>query len=447
MQIKIPFLAEGVESGTVVSILVKEGVQVKKDQTVLELETNKATAPIPSPETGVVTKILVKEGQEVSVGQAVITLSETGAGKEKTEKKESAKLEEPSGATSKKVSAGLSKQDFSRLESAQSEGSAYKSKSGFPPPASPSIRRMARELGIDLTRVLGSEHGGRITLEDLKAYVQNLQVAVLQEKSQKAPEKPAAVSIDFSKWGPVTRKPLTSIRRIIGQKMQESWTSVPHVTQFAEADMTSLLELRKKYAPLYERKGAKLTVTGVVLKLVIHALKKYPVFNSSLDEVKNEVVYKEYYHLGVAVDTEQGLLVPVLKDVDQKDLLSLSIELARLSEKTSQRKISLEEVQGATFTISNLGSIGGSHFTPIVNKPEVAILGLGQGALKPVVKDGKIQTRRMLPLCLSYDHRVIDGADGARFIQEVIRLLETIKEEEFILRERTTAKASKKGKQ
>jgi len=184
-----------------------------------------------------------------------------------------------------------------------------------------------------------------------------------------------------------------------------------------------------------------------VLKLVVHALKKYPVFNSSLDEVKNEVVYKEYYHLGVAVDTEQGLLVPVLKNVDQKDLLSLSIELARLSEKTRQRKISLEEMQGATFTISNLGSVGGSHFTPIVNKPEVAILGLGQGALKPVVKDGKIQTRMMLPLCLSYDHRVIDGADGARFIQEVVRLLETIKEEEFILHEQTTAKASKKGKQ
>ena len=445
MQIKIPFLAEGVESGTVVSILVKEGAQVKKDQTVLELETNKATAPIPSPEAGVVTKILVKEGQEVSVGQAVITLSESGAGKAEPQKEESGKPAESSRATTEKSISSLSKQDFSKLESAQSENYIYKSKSGLPPPASPSIRRMAQELGIDLTRVRGSEHGGRITAEDLRSYIQNLQAAALHQKTQGVTQKPV-VSIDFSKWGTVTRKPLSSIRRTIGQKVQESWTSVPHVTQFAEADITALLEFRKKYAPLYEGKGAKLTVTGVVLKLVVHALKKYPAFNSSLDEVKNEVVYKEYYHLGVAVDTEQGLLVPVLKDVDKKDLLSLSIELAQLAEKTRQKKISLEEVQGATFTISNLGSIGGAHFTPIVNKPEVAILGLGQGALKPVVKNGKIQTCTMLPLCLSYDHRVIDGADGARFIQELVQLLEMVKEEEFIIREQTTKEASKKGK-
>ncbi len=444
MQIKIPFLAEGVESGTVVSILIKEGAQVKKDQTVLELETNKATAPIPSPEAGVVTKILVKEGQEVSIGQAVITLSEIGAGKGVRQKEKSIKPPEPSQTVTEKSSTGLSKQDFSKLESAQSESYTYKSKSGLPPPASPSIRRMAQELGIDLTRVRGTEQGGRITAEDLKSYIQDLQAAAL-EKVHGAVQKPTPVSIDFSKWGTVTRKPLSSIRRIIGQKMQESWTSIPHVTQFAEADITPLLEFRKKYAPLYEGKGAKLTVTGVVLKLVVRALKKYPAFNSSLDETKNEVVYKEYFHLGVAVDTEQGLLVPVLKDVDKKDLLNLSIELAQLAEKTRQRKISLEEVQGATFTISNLGSIGGSHFTPIVNKPEVAILGLGQGALKPVVKDGKIQTRMMLPLCLSYDHRVIDGADGARFIQELVHEFEHMKEKDFKLNdEKSTKKPAKK---
>ena len=446
MQIKIPFLAEGVESGTVVSILVKEGAQVKKDQTVLELETNKATAPIPSPAAGVVTKILVKEGQEVSVGQAVITISETGASKVESQKDESVKLRESPRAASEKGSTGFAKENFSKLESARSESFLYKSKSGLPPPASPSIRKMAQELGIDLIRVRGTEHGGRITLEDLKAYIQNLQTTTSFEKAPGTSQKSPVASIDFSKWGSVTRKPLSSIRRTIGQKMQESWTSVPHVTQFAEADITPLLELRKKYAPLYEGKGAKLTVTGVVLKLVVRALKKYPAFNSSLDESKNEVVYKQYYHLGVAVDTEQGLLVPVLKDIDRKDLLSLSIELAQLAEKTRQRKISLEEVQGATFTISNLGSIGGSYFTPIVNKPEVAILGLGQGALKPLVKDNKIQTRTMLPLCLSYDHRVIDGADGARFIQELVQLLETIKEEEFIFHEQTAEKASKKGK-
>ena len=304
MQIKIPFLAEGVESGTVVSILVKEGAQVKKDQTVLELETNKATAPIPSPETGVVAKILVKEGQEVSVGQAVITLSEIGAGKGARQKEKSIEPPEPSQTVTEKSMKGLSKQDFSKLESAQSESYTYQSKSGLPPPASPSIRRMAQELGIDLARVRGTEHGGRITAEDLKSYIQNLQAAASHQKTQGVAQKPVAVSIDFSKWGPITRKPLSSIRRIIGQKMQESWTSVPHVTQFAEADIIPLIEFRKKYAPLYEAKGAKLAVTGVVLKLVVRALKKYPAFNSSLDEAKNEVVYKEYYHLGVAVDTE-----------------------------------------------------------------------------------------------------------------------------------------------
>ena len=435
MQIKIPFLAEGVESGTVVSILVQEGAQVKKDQTVLELETNKATAPIPAPGSGIVTKIHVKEGQEVSVGQVIMTLSESGASQKKTGKREDAASGQESFA---------SKEGEMNPAQPTYKDYSYQSKSGFPPPVSPSVRKMAQELGIDLTKVRGSERGGRITVQDLKHYVQGLRAAALQQKGQKPfSEKPARVNIDFSKWGPVTRKPLSLIRRTIGQNMYESWSTIPHVTQFAEADITSLLELRKKYAPAYEKEGARLTVTAAVLKLVISVLKKYPQFNSSLDEAKNEVVYKNYYHLGVAVDTEQGLLVPVVKDVDKKGLLDLSIELAHLAEKTRQKKISLEEIQGATFTISNLGSIGGSHFTPIVNKPEVAILGLGQGALKPVVKDGKVQVRTMLPLCLSYDHRVIDGADGARFIQELVHALETVTEKIFAIGNSPKAKKSK----
>ncbi|MBI4395112.1 MAG: 2-oxo acid dehydrogenase subunit E2 [Candidatus Omnitrophica bacterium] len=391
IQIKIPFLAEGVDSGTVVSILISEGAAVKKDQTILELETNKATAPIPSPYAGTVAKILVKEGEEVRVGQAVVTLAGSGA--------------TPSAPPAEEK----------QLPTA-----------GLPPPASPSVRKMARDLGIDLTKIRGSERGGRITIEDLKAYVQGLRQARSETKAQKS-----AVSIDFSKWGPVSRKPLSSIRRIIGQKMQESWTTIPHVTQFAEADITSLLELRKIHTAEYERGGARLTVTAMILKAVIRVLKKYPVFNSSLDESKNEIVYKNYYHFGIAVDTEQGLLVPVLKNVDQKNLLELSIELAELSEKARQKKVTLEEVQGGTFTISNLGSIGGSHFAPIINKPEVAILGVGQGVLKPVVKNGKITTATILPIALSYDHRVIDGADGARFVQELVEALEHFEESDL----------------
>ncbi len=433
MQIKIPFLAEGVDSGTIVSILVHEGSQVKKDQTILELETNKATAPIPSPASGIITKILVKEGAEVTVGQAVMTLSETGAshGKPPKGKPESASSE-----------ARTASEQVLRLEGVDSGDYAYQSKSGFTPPAAPSVRKMAQELGINLTKVRGTERGGRITVKDLRSYVERLRAGASRQKSEQA----IPASVDFSKWGPVTRKPVSATRRAIGQKMYRSWTTIPHVTQFDEADITSLLDLRKKYASLYEERGARLTLTGIALKVVVQILKKYPIFNSSLDEAKNEIVYKAYYHLGVAVDTEQGLIVPVVKDVDRKSLLDLSIELAQLAEKTRQRKISLEEIEGGTFTLSNLGSIGGSYFTPIVNKPQVAILGLGRGVLKPIVKEGKTKISTMLPVCLSYDHRVIDGADGARFIQELVQAFENFEEENLVIRKSAKKKGTKKSK-
>ena len=434
-------MAEGVESGTVVSILVTAGGQVKKDQTLLEIETNKATAPIPSPVSGTVEKVLVKEGDEVSVGQAVLAISESGKAKKthlKEESQEALKtVQVPSG---QKLKA-----DFS--SSAETEDFTYQSKSGFPPPASPSIRKMALDLGIDLAKVRGSAHGGRITLEDLKSYLQRLQAGVSAPSVQPREQKIVQSAVDFSKWGPVSRKPVSSIRRVIGQRMYESWTSIPHVTQFDEADITDLLDLRKKYAPLYEQKKARLTLTGLILKVVVRILAKYPIFNSSLDEAKNELVLKQYMHLGVAVDTEQGLIVPVIKNVDQKSLLELSIEMAELAEKARRRKISLEEVQGGTFTISNLGSIGGTFFTPIVNKPEVAILGVGRAVMKPVVKKGGTQNRLMLPLCLSYDHRVIDGADGARFIQELVQGLEQIKEEDLTIGKSTPQNSIAEKKQ
>lgn len=413
IQVKIPFLAEGVESGVVVSILVKEGAQIKKDDTLLELETNKATAPIPSPANGIVKQILVKEGTEVSIGQAVMTLQESQA---------TTPVKDTKVATSSQAQAPVSYR--------------YESKSGFPPPASPTVRKMAQQLGIDLTKVKGTAHGGRITTEDVKSYIQNLQTIAsgtrnTPSQSIAAPAKP--LSIDFSKWGPITRKALTPLRKTIGQRMQESWTTIPHVTQFDEADITDLLTSRKKYTSDYEKKGAKLTITGIILKGLVQLLKKYPQFNASLDETTNELIEKKYYHFGVAVDTEQGLIVPVLKDVDRKNLFQISIELAQLAEKTRQKKLSVDDTQGGTFTVSNLGSIGGSHFTPIVNRPEVAILGLGGGDSKPVVKNEKVKVRTMIPVCLSYDHRVIDGADGARFIQSLVQLLENFDENQFKL--------------
>lgn len=410
MQIKIPFLAEGVDGGTIVSILVRAGERIKKDQTIVELETNKATAPIPAPASGTVAKIHVKEGDEVSVGQLILTLSEAGAAKRVSKSPPEKSISEPAGRARDE----LQKQ-------------VPKSMSGVLPPASPSVRKAARELGIDLSKVPGSERGGRVTMRDLRSYIQRLG----QGSSREVVVQGAAPSIDFSKWGPVTKKPLSSIRRTIAQNMYESWTTIPHVTQFDEADMASLLKLKEAYASAYQKKGARLTVTAVLLKAVVDVLKKCPVFNASFDISRGEIVEKAYYHLGVAVDTEHGLMVPVIRDVDQKGLLELCLELSELTEKARRRKLSLDDTQAGTFTVSNLGGIGGAHFTPIVPKPQVAILGVGCGGLKPVVRNGKIEARMMLPLCVSYDHRVIDGADGARFIREMVQALENLKEGYF----------------
>jgi pyruvate dehydrogenase E2 component (dihydrolipoamide acetyltransferase) len=243
------------------------------------------------------------------------------------------------------------------------------------------------------------------------------------------PAKPAAEQIDFSQWGPVTKKPVTPLRQVIARRLSESWNTIPHVTQFDAADFTQLNVLRKKFAPAYEKKGAKLTLTPFVLKALVETLKKHPIFNSSLDEVAQEIVIKEYFHIGIAVDTEQGLIVPVIRDVDKKSMLELVKELEQLAQKARDRKVTADELKGGTFTISNQGAIGGAHFTPIVNKPQVAILGLGRGALKPVVRDGKVEVRMMTPLGLSYDHRVIDGGEAARFVTDLVNAMQDFKEE------------------
>ncbi len=427
MDIKLPRLGEGAESGTVVSILVKAGDQVKEGQTIVELENEKAVAPIPASASGRVAKLYVKEGDKISVGQPILALDTDGAptvapspAAPRAETRPAPTPapqppRQPVQAPSVDVVGGL----------AQNESVA----------ASPTVRRLAQELGIDLTRVRGSQRGGRIAVEDLRAYIQQIQRLAVEGRAapsaSAAPApKPAAEKIDFEKWGPVSRKPVSSLRKIIAQRMHESWVSVPRVTQFDEADITSIVALRKKYVAKYEKKGASLTLTPFLIQAVVAVLKKHPIFNSSLDEVTEEIVFKGYYHVGIAVDTEQGLIVPVIRDVDKKSLLQLSKELAELAEKTRQRKVATDDLKGGTFTISNQGGIGGGSFTPIVNKPEVAILGVGRGALKPVVRGAKIEKRMLLPLGLSYDHRVIDGATAARFIVEIVQALEQFKESE-----------------
>jgi len=425
MDVRVPRLAEGVESATVANILVAPGDRIEKDQVILELETEKAVGPIPSPVSGEVARIHVKPGDEVSVGQPLITLSESGAAAT------AAPPEPKAQPAAQPKSARPTAPEPARAAPEAAPAYRYTSATGAPPPAAPSVRKIAGELGIDLTRVKGSERGGRITIADLRSYI-----AALQQRpadgvaaAPAAAEKRAPQAIDFSRWGPVEKKPQTSIRRTIGQRMHESWNAIPHVTQFEDVDITNVTNLRKQYGPDLAKKGKHLTLTPFVLKAVVAALKKYPIFNSSLDEATGEVVYKKYFHIGVAVDTEAGLIVPVLRDVDKKSLADLSQELNALVERTRKRKVSLEELQGGSFTISNQGGIGGGHFTPIINKPEVAILGIGRSSLKAAVKDGKIEARPILPLALSYDHRVMDGADAVRFIGELVGMLENFPEE------------------
>jgi pyruvate dehydrogenase E2 component (dihydrolipoamide acetyltransferase) len=424
MDIKLPRLGEGAESGTVVSIFVKPGDQVKEGQTILELENEKAVAPIPASASGRVAKLYVKEGDKLSVGQSILALEGDGASATPPAVKPApAAPRTEARSTPAPAPVSQPQRPVAEVPSMEVIGEPVSNEAIA---ASPTVRKLARDLGVDLTRVRGSQRGGRIVVEDLRVYVQQLQQRVLEQKAAPvatAP-KPVAESIDFSKWGPISRKPLSSLRKIIAQRMHESWTSVPRVTQFDEADITAIVELRKKFVATYEKKGANLTLTPFLMKAVVDALKKHPIFNSSLDEAAGEIVFKDYYHIGIAVDTEQGLIVPVVRDVDKKSLLKLSKELAELAEKARQRKVSGDELKGGTFTISNQGGIGGSFFTPIVNKPEVAILGVGRGALKPVVRDGKIEPRMLLPLGLSYDHRVIDGGTAARFIVEVVHALE-----------------------
>ncbi len=422
MDLRLPKLGEGAESGTVVSISVKEGDAVTIGQTIVELENEKAVAPIPSTVAGKLTKLRVKEGDKVSVGQVIATIEETGGASAPPAAKKAPvqRQAEPAEASEPEPEAVAEEEPASNAAVA----------------AAPSIRRIARELGIDLTKVKGSERGGRIVMADLHAYIQRLQKLAAQSRGTQAgrgvPSAPPE-RVDFSKWGEVTKKPLSPLRKTISRRMLESWNSVPHVTQFDEADFTRLNDLRKKHGAAYEKKGTKLTLTPLVIKAVVAALKKYPIFNSSIDEAAEEIVYKEYYHIGLAVDTEHGLMVPVIRNADKKSILEVSQEVNALADKARDRKLSLEEMQGGSFTISNQGGIGGAHFTPIVNRPEVAILGLGRGAQKAVVRDGKIEPRMMTPICISYDHRVIDGGSAARFVVDLVQALENFKEEEVKL--------------
>ncbi|MBI3868583.1 MAG: 2-oxo acid dehydrogenase subunit E2 [Verrucomicrobia bacterium] len=432
MDVRLPNLGEGADSGVVVSIHVKVGDVVAKGQTLLELESGKAVAPIPAPVAGKVASVRVKEGEKITAGTVIFQFE--GAGAPAAGATPAAPLKKAAAAAKAQEPEPNVVEEADTTESGEAEENADLLEDGTPAAASPELRRIARLLGIPLRKVRGSGHGGRITFDDARGYIARLRRQAGLPKTASAnaaASAPAPERIDFAQFGKVTTRPLTPLRKVISQRMLESWTQIPQVTQFDEVDISTLLELRKKHVAAFESKGARLTVTGIVLRALVATLQKHPLFNASIDDHAQQVVLKEYIHLGIAVDTEAGLLVPVIRDAQSKNVLQLSRDLQSLAEKARDRKVSLEELRGGSFTVSNQGGIGGGYFTPIINRPEVAILGMGKASLKPVVKDKQIVPRTVMPLALSYDHRLIDGGSAARFIADLAAAIENFSEKEL----------------
>lgn len=412
---KLPDLGEGVHEGEVLAVHVSVGQEVKENDIILEVETDKAAVEIPSPFTGTVAEVLVKAGDTVTVGDVMITFSngEAAHGVE-TEKP----VETPAEAT-------LAEVEVTVAETAKRKG---------PVPASPVTRRLARELGVDLHRLTPTGPSGLVTADDVRAFAETGPETVGPPAVADAtPEAeviiPSPTLPDFSRWGPVKRVPFRSIRRATAKQMVIAWSQIPHVTSQDEVDITKLEAFRQKHKVDIEAEGGRLTMTVFALKAVATALKTYPQFNATLDVAAGEIVLKNYFHIGIAVNTDNGLIVPVVRDVDRKSIKELAIELHDLVLRTRSRKVSREELQGGTFTITNAGAMGGGYFAPIINFPEVAILGMGQGRLQPAVLDKgngehEIAPRLIMPIVLCIDHRVLDGADAIKFLKMVIEALE-----------------------
>jgi len=432
----IPNLGDGIKGGDVLNVLVKVGDTVAKDQGVLELETDKATIEVPSSVAGTVTEIKVKAGDKVTIGQGVIVLA-GGAQEASAPAKASPEQAAPSpasgpsfggktGDAKPKGSGPGELVDFSRGSRPAAAAAAAPAPATAPDnrpaaPAAPSVRRLARQLGLDIHAVSGTGPGGRISADDVLAHGKQ----VIGSRSGGGGALPAVVLPDFSKWGAIERQPMRAIRRKTAEHMVNSWAGVPHVTQHEKADVTDLEALRQKFGKGLEAQSkGKLTVTAVALKVAAAALKAFPQVNASIDMAGEAVILKQYVHIGVAVDTDRGLLVPVIRDVDTKGVLELAAELGQLAEKARTGKLTLDEMQGGCFTITNLGGLGGTSFTPIVNQPEAAILGMSRSRTEPVWQDGQFVPRLMLPLSLSYDHRIVDGADGIRFLRYIVDRLE-----------------------
>jgi pyruvate dehydrogenase E2 component (dihydrolipoamide acetyltransferase) len=446
-EFKLPELGENISQGDLVRLMIAPGTKVSEGQPVMELETDKAVVEVPSSVSGVVKEVKVKEGEKIKVGQVIFTLEGGAPVQAETTRARNAPVEHVSG----QHGARLAFQAAIRAEGKTEEqalppdqprpaspvfsmplqlGKVAGTEHRQAIPAAPHVRRFAREVGVDIYEVKGTGPGGRISEDDIKAYAK----ALLSAAATAAQAPPRAGHFaqpqlpDFAKWGKVERVSMRGVRRKTAEHLAEAWNTIPHVTQHDRADITELEQLRARFAPKAEEAGGKMTVTAIALKVCAAALKVFPQFNASVDIEKEEIVYKQYINIGVAADTDRGLLVPVIRDVDKKNIVELAVELSQLSKKARDKKITPEEMQGGTFTITNLGGIGGVGFTPIVNHPEVAILGLSRSRMEPEwieSKDGgKFEPRLILPLSLSYDHRLIDGADAARFLRWIAEAFE-----------------------
>ena len=432
-EVRLPELGENVEGGTVVEIRVKIGDQVSEGQALMEVEAGKSTVEVPSPYAGTIKELLVKDGDEVQTDQPLVRMEtgEVSAGSTTETKTETAaKAEQGNGQHRQEpAKSGTAVADPPKPASSFTGhrgmlDSGWETKPPTPQPmhspklvpASPATRLLAREFGVDLSQVQGSAKNGRVTQEDIKNYVRKLSSGGGGASGPaQAPPLP-----DFSEWGDIENKQLDSVRKATAKQMSLSWSLIPHVTQHDAVDVTELEAFRKS-----QPKGkVKITVTAFALKASAIALEEYPQFNASLDLQNNKLILKKYYHIGIAVDTDRGLLVPVIRDVNKKSVHELAEEMAEIADRARHRKVGMKELAGGTFTITNLGGIGGTSFTPIINYPEVAILGMSRGKVQPVYIDGELAPRMILPLSLSYDHRVIDGADAARFTRRIAQLLE-----------------------
>lgn len=431
VEMRVPKLGDNVGAAEITQLLVAVGDVLSKDQAVMELESDKAAVEIPAPAAGKVLSLAVKMGDKVQEGDLVLVLEGSTDASTDSSKSASAGASKPAAASPAASPAALpvaAPRSQSGVEGSVETGppDVLEPLPGSALPAAPSVRLFARELGVDLRKVTGTGLRGRISKEDVKAWVKGtLQagpaaVSAGQTMTLATPDLP-----DFSQWGAIHSEKLSPVRRATAAQMHRAWSQIPHVTQFDQADITEVEVFRKARAKQVEAAGGKLTVTAILLKICALGLKRFPKFNASLDLKNEQVIYKDYIHIGVAVDTPRGLLVPVLRNVDSKGVTSLSVELGEVAKKARDRKLGMDDLQGGGFSISNLGGLGTTYFTPIVNWPEVAILGVGRAQTMPVWRDGQFVPRQIMPLSLSYDHRLIDGADAARFLRFVAEALET----------------------